>query len=216
MPATLREMGFRDDHTDRYRLNLLVDRDGIVGAPIVIERNPTYYNLIGRIEYRASFGAMFTDFRQIKAGALHRANGGFLVLETMDVLANPFSWEALKRALTARELRIENLGEQLTPVPTASLAPQPVPLDLKVVLIGTPQLYRLLFALDPEFRQLFKVKADFAPEMDRNEDHVGEYAGHLSSKIRGRTMLKVHIRAASLRESRRSRQQRPKPRLKEA
>src|SRR5581483_10449181 len=166
----LREAAVRDDHTDRYRVNHVVDHAPGTGAPIVMEPNPTYYNLIGRVEYRSSFGAMFTDFRQIKAGALHRANGGFLVLEALDVLSNPFAWDALKRALTSREVRIENLGEQLTPVPTASLAPEPVPLDVKVVLLGTPRLYQILQAVDEDFRQLFKVKADFAPDMEWSAD----------------------------------------------
>jgi hypothetical protein len=104
--------GARPPDFARYRVNVLVDNGGAAGAPVVVERNPTYYNLVGRIEYRASFGTMVTDFREIKPGALHRANGGFLVLEALDVLRHPFAWEALKRALAGGEARIESLGEE--------------------------------------------------------------------------------------------------------
>jgi len=147
---------------------------------VVIERNPTYYNLTGRVEYRPQFGAMVTDYTQIRAGALHRANGGFLVVEAADALAQPFAWEALKRALRSHEVTIENLAEQLSFVPTASLRPQPIPLDVKVVLIGTPLLHLLLHAHDEEVRELFKVNVDFAPDMDWTEDHVRSYAGYIA------------------------------------
>jgi len=184
LPATPRETAIHNDHLDRYRVNVLVDRSAESGAPIILERNPTYYNLIGRIEYQASFGMMFTDFHQVKAGALHRANGGFLVLEAADILRTPFAWDALKRALRSREVRIENLGEQLTPVPTATLAPQPIPLQVKVVLIGAPAIYRLLLALDEDFGQLFKVKADFSPDMALSDDTVHSYAAYISRTVR--------------------------------
>ncbi len=166
----------RRDDFFRYRVNVFVDNSGASGAPVVVERNPTYYNLIGRVEYRAAFGSMVTDFREIKAGALHRANGGFLVLELLDLLRHPFSWDALKRALRAGEVRIENLGEEFSAVPSATLRPEPVPLAVKVVLIGPPPLYRLLYQLDEDFRELFKVKADFAPEMDWSEENALSYA----------------------------------------
>jgi lon-related putative ATP-dependent protease len=123
---------------------------------------------------------MVTDFHQIKAGALQRASGGFLVLQVLDVLRNPFAWQALKRALLDREVRIENLAEQFSPIPTATLRPEPVPLDVKVVLIGAPILYHLLYALDEDFRELFKVKVDFAPEMEWSEEHVENYAAFIS------------------------------------
>jgi lon-related putative ATP-dependent protease len=167
---------------DRYRVNVLVD-DG-QGAPAVSEPNPTYYNLVGRVEYRASFGMMRTDFRQIRPGALHRANGGFLMLEALDVLRSPFAWDALKRALQSRQVRVENLAEQLTLVPTASLEPEPISLDVKVVLIGTPDLYTLLYQMDPQFRELFKVKVDFAPDMRWDQEGVDGYAAFISRCVR--------------------------------
>jgi predicted ATP-dependent protease len=164
------------DRFARYRVNVFVDNAQAGGAPVVLERNPTYYNLLGRVEYHAAFGSMVTDFREIKPGSLHRANGGFLVLEVADVLAHAFSWEALKRALRSREARIENLGEEFSAVPSASLRPEPIPLRLKVVLVGSPLLHRLLYQLDDDFRELFKVKADFGPEMEWGEESFAGYA----------------------------------------
>ena len=168
----------------RYSVNVLVDNSVTEGAPIVVERNPTYYNLLGRSEYRAAFGAMVTDFREIKAGALHRANGGFLVLDVLDVLRHPFAWEALKRALRSAETRIESLGEEFSAVPIATLRPEPIPLDVKVVLLGSPLLYHLLYQLDEDFRELFKVKADFSPELDWTSEHHANYAAFVSRWVR--------------------------------
>jgi lon-related putative ATP-dependent protease len=168
----------------RYQVNALVSNGGGDGAPVVVEPNPTYYNLLGRVEYRSTFGTMVTDFREIKPGALHRANGGFLVLEAMDLFRHPFAWDALKRTLRSREIRIENLGEEYSAVPTATLRPEPIPLEVKVVLIGPPALYALLFAVDEDFRELFKVKADFAPDMEWSEEHFASYARFVGRHVR--------------------------------
>jgi len=189
------EAALASDHTNRYRVNVIVDNTGLEGAPITVETNPTYYNLVGRIEYRATFGTMVTDFRQIKGGALHRANGGFLILEAADVLRNPFAWEALMRALSTGQVRIENLGEQYSALPTASLSPAPVPLRTKVVLVGTPMLYQLLYRLDEVFRELFKVKVDFSPEVEWTEQSVSAYAAFISRCI-GEKGLKHFDRGA--------------------
>ncbi len=174
----------REEHLARYSVNLFVDNDGLKGAPVIVERNPTYYNLTGRIDYRATFGAMVTDFRQVKPGALQRANGGFLVLHVLDVLGAPFAWDALKRSLICGEVTIENLGEQYTALPTERLRPEPIPLDVKVILLGPPEVYYLLYRLDPDFQQLFKVKADFAPDMDWNDEHLNSYAAFISRRVR--------------------------------
>ncbi len=174
----------RAERLARYRVNVLVDNTDASGAPVVVEKNPTFYNLLGRIDYRAQFGTMVTDFHQIRPGALHRSNGGFLVIQALEVLRSPFAWEALKRSLTTREIRIENLGEQFSAIPTATLRPQPVQLDLKVILIGSLEVYHLLYALDDEFRELFKVKVDFAPEMPWSDEHVGNYAAFISRRVR--------------------------------
>ena len=174
----------REEDLSRYRANVFVDNDELVGAPIIVERNPTYYNLIGRIDYRATFGSMVTDFRQIKSGALQKANGGFLVLQVLEVIRAPFAWDALKRALISKEVTIENLGDQYTALPTERLRPQPIPLDVKVILLGPPEAYYLLYQLDSDFQELFKVKADFAPDMDWNDEHLGNYAAFISRLVR--------------------------------
>jgi len=166
----------RQEPFARYRVNLVVDNSHLRGAPVIEESNPTYYNLLGKVEYRGEFGALVTDFTMIKCGALQQANGGFLTLQVRDVLTNPLSWEALKRALKSGEARIENIGEQLGLMPTATLRPEPIPLDVKVLLIGTPQIFQLLYVLDEDFRKLFKIKAEFDVEVERTEEATRAYA----------------------------------------
>jgi lon-related putative ATP-dependent protease len=151
----------------RYEVNLLVDRAGTRGAPVVHEVHPTHPNLVGRVEYLARLGALVTDFTLVKAGALHRANGGYLVLDAREVLQQPYAWESLKRAIRSREVRIESLGQALSLISTVSLEPEPIPLDVKVVLVGERLLYYLLCQYDPDFLELFKVQADFDEEIDR-------------------------------------------------
>lgn len=168
----------------RYKVNVLVSRDGENGAPVVIEESPTYYNLFGRIDYRSMLGVVSTDHTMIKAGAIHRANGGYLVLQASDVLSSYLIWETLKRTLRCREARIENLGEQFSAIPVATLSPQPIPLDVKVVLVGLPWVHPLLSRLDEDYPKLFRVKADFDVEMDRSPHCVGLYAGFISSRVR--------------------------------
>jgi lon-related putative ATP-dependent protease len=160
----------------RYEVNVLVDRSEAQGAPVIVESNPTYHNLIGRIEHHAFMGAVATDFTMIRPGALHRANGGYLALPVREVLINYLSWEALKRSLKDRCIRIEELGAQLSLVSTVTLEPETIPLDVKIVLIGSPLLYYLLHAYDEDFQKLFKVKADFATQMDRTPDTEQQYA----------------------------------------
>jgi len=172
----------------RYQVNLLIDNAGVTGAPVVLERNPTYYNLIGRLDYRSVRGAMVTDFRQIKAGALHRANGGFLILHAHDVVQNRFAWEGLKRALLSGEVVIENPDEQGAPAPTRP-RPEPIPIDLKVMLIGPAGLYRTLHQVDVEFPELFGVKAEFAPDMEWNEENLASYSAFLSLVAHDRGLL---------------------------
>lgn len=174
----------REEQLARYSVNVLIDNSRTDGAPVVLERNPTFYNLNGRVDFRPMMGSMVTDFRQIKPGALHHANGGFLVLHAPDVLSAPLSWDALKRALTSGEIQIENPGEQMTPIPTSRLRPEPIPLDIKVILIGPPMVYQALFNLDDDFQELFKVKADFAPDMDWSEDIIEHYAAFISRQVR--------------------------------
>lgn len=176
LPFPLPQMGRRQDPFLRYRVNLVVDNSHLRGAPVIIESNPTYYNLVGKVEYRGEFGAMVTDFTMIKSGALQQASGGFLILQVKDVLTNPLSWEALKRALKSGEARIENISEQLGIVPTATLRPEPIPLNVKVILIGTPTIFQLLYVFDEDFRKWFKIKADFEVDVERTPQSMTDYA----------------------------------------
>lgn len=173
----------------RYRVNVLVDRTGAKGAPVVYEDNPTYPNLVGRIEHVAQMGALVTDFSLIKAGALHRANGGYLLLDVRKLLMQPFAWEALKRALDAREIRIEPLGQALSLISTVSLEPEPVPLDVKVALLGDRLLYYLLHQFDPDFAKLFKVAVDFEDDMARDGDAQLAYARLIAALARREQLL---------------------------
>ncbi len=168
----------------RYQVNALVTHDATPGAPIVSEDNPTYSNLVGRVEHTAQFGALVTDFTMIKPGALHRANGGYLLLDVRKVLVQPFAWEALKRALQSREIRIESLGQMYSLVSTVSLEPEPIPLDTKVVLFGDRLFYYLLQEYDPEFDELFKVAADFEDRIERSVDTHLLYARLISTLTR--------------------------------
>jgi lon-related putative ATP-dependent protease len=172
----LRGLEAQEPLSRRYEVNLVVDHAEAVGAPVVTELNPTYNNLFGRIEQEARFGALVTDFSLIRGGSLHRANGGYLVLPVEDLLRNPFAWEGLKRALANREILIEDAASQYGFITTKSLKPQPIPLNVKVVLIGQPDLYQLLRAYDEHFSELFKVKADFDSRMARTPESIQDYA----------------------------------------
>ena len=160
----------------RYQVNVLVTNGTRTGAPIVTEDNPTYSNLVGRIEHIAQLGALVTDFTLIKPGALHRANGGYLLLDARKLLVQPFAWDGLKRALQSREIRIESLGQMVSLVNTVSLEPEPMPLDVKIILFGDRLVYYLLQQYDPEFAELFKVAADFEDRIERNADTQLLYA----------------------------------------
>jgi len=166
-----REKPFR-----KFEVNVIVDNSKVKGAPVVISFNPTYQNLFGRVEKEAQFGALVTDFTMIRGGLLHRANGGYLILPVEELLRNPFSYEGLKRALTHEHILIEEAEETLGFMTTKTLKPEPIPLDVKVVLIGDPYIYQQLYILDMEFNQLFKVKADFDTTMDRTDENTQQYA----------------------------------------
>lgn len=186
----------RGEHLGRYEVNVLVDNGELKGAPVVLERNPTFPNLLGRIEFRAVFGAMVTDFRQIKPGALHKANGGFLVAHIKDILRNPLAWETLKRVLISREIEIESMTEQFSISFAGRLRPEPIPVEVKVVLIGGRQLYQMLYQLDEDFAELFGVRADFAPDMVWSDEHVAEYAAYIARQVRENQL--IHFDAAAV------------------
>jgi lon-related putative ATP-dependent protease len=185
MPLALSE----EDLFARYEVNVVVDHTGARGAPVIVEHNPTYYNLIGRIDYTARFGGMVTDHRFIKAGAILRASGGYLVVQARDLLASPFAWDALKRALRTQQVALENLGEQYTPIPTATLKPEPIPVNLKVVIVGDRLVYQLLYLLDEDFQKLFKARADFDTVTDRTPEAERAYALFLAHQSRDRGLL---------------------------
>ncbi|MBC7905628.1 MAG: AAA family ATPase [Rhodospirillaceae bacterium] len=168
----------------RYRVNVVVNNNATCGAPVVHEDHPTQPNLIGRVEHFAHYGALITDFNLIKSGSLHKANGGYLVLDARKLLLNPYAWEDLKRALKARELRIESPGQSTGMMSTVTLEPEPIALDIKVVLIGDPELYYLLSHHDPEFAELFKVAADFDWRMDRSDDNIMGVARSIATLVR--------------------------------
>ena len=168
----------------RYRVNLLVDHAEGTGAPVVYEPNPTYGNLVGRIEHLSQLGALLTDFTLIRPGALHRAAGGYLLLDARKVLTEPYAWEGLKRALRSGEIRVDPPGRALALIDTLSLEPDPIPLAVKVALIGERQLYDLLTELDPEFPELFKVAADFDDRIVRTTETDAIYARLVAAMVR--------------------------------
>ncbi|PWB81083.1 MAG: ATP-dependent protease [Candidatus Methylomirabilota bacterium] len=177
--ALLRPAGM--DPFDRYRVNVLIEHGENGGAPVVAEPHPTCQNLLGRVEHQVHMGALYTNFLMTKGGALHRANGGFLVVEAMELLKQFFAWDQLKRTLKNGRIRIEEPGEQFRLFSTVTLEPEPIPLNVKVVLIGSPWLYYLLHAYDPEFQELFKVQAEFSDRVARTPDTILTFARLLST-----------------------------------
>lgn len=177
----------RDDAAEvdfsRYEVNAFVSNNPNDGAPVICETNPIYYNLVGKVDYENRQGNLYTDFRRITPGAMHRANGGFLLLDADELLRQFMSWDVLKRVLRYRELSIENLGEQLGYIPVSSLRPEPIPIDMKVVIVGTPYLYYLLNIYDPEFQKVFKIKAEFDSEMPRTAESEYQIAQFIAGFV---------------------------------
>ena len=167
---------------NRYAVNVVVANDPQRGAPVIRETNPTYYNLLGRIEYQGQFGAPVTDHMMVKPGSLARANGGYLIIRLRDLLANPQALDGLKRALLSQRLAIENIAEAYGLVPTSGLRPEPLPLNVKVTIVGDGHLYGLLYRQDPDFRDLFRVKADFESDYPRTSDNVRGLANVIRSE----------------------------------
>ncbi|SNB47945.1 Lon protease family protein [Geobacter sp. DSM 9736] len=175
---------------ERYEVNVFVDNREIKGAPVIFETNPTYNNLFGRIEHVMQMGGTATtNFTLIKPGALHRANGGYLIVDAREVLINPFAWDALKRCIRNGEIRIEDVLEQYRFMTVVSLKPEPIPLQAKVIMIGTPYIYYLLYYLEPDYRKFFKVKADFDSRIVRTPEIVKDYALFVATHCRGEKLL---------------------------
>lgn len=189
MLALAMQGGRKEPSFRRYQVNVIVDNGKHTGAPIVYEDLPTHTNVIGRIEQMAQFGALMTDFNLIKPGALHTANGGFLLIDSRKLFMQPIIWEEIKRALFSREIRIQGLTEALGFANTVTLQPEPIPLDIKVVLLGDPMIYYLLRQADPDFAELFKVAADFDDQVPRNDGNTALY-GQLIVDIAKREELR--------------------------
>jgi lon-related putative ATP-dependent protease len=173
----------------RYQVNVVVDNGGRHGAPVIYEDNPTHQTLVGRVEYMARFGALVTDFNLLTPGALHRANGGYLMLDAQRLLSGNFGWASLKRALGAGEIRTETLEQLLSMASAVSLQPEPIPLDIKIVLLGPPTLYYLLSAVDDDFKELFKIAADFDDRVERTPETTLLYARFISAVVRRDQLL---------------------------
>jgi predicted ATP-dependent protease len=170
------------DPFDKYSINIVVDNTDLQGAPVVIETNPTYFNLFGRVERRAQLGTLSADFALIRAGSYAKANGGFLVVNAHDVLLNSGVWETLKRAVKNKEVRIEDIAERFGLVPVAGMQPNPIPVNVKVIMIGPQMIYHELYSMDEDFRKIFKVKADFDSEMARDKQGFDNYAAFIGSR----------------------------------
>jgi len=166
----------REEPYKKYEVNVIIDNSQTKGAPVVMETNPTYHNLLGRTEKEAQFGALTTDFSMIRAGSIQKANGGYLIIPVEDLLRNPFSYDGLKRDLRDSKMFIEEPEERYGFLSVKTLKPQPIPLSAKVILIGDPYIYQLLFSLDPDFRELFKIKAEFDTTMPRTDEKIRQYA----------------------------------------
>ncbi|MBE2201602.1 MAG: AAA family ATPase [Anaerolinea sp.] len=181
----------------RYQVNVMVDHSETQGAPVIYEDKPAYLNLIGRIEHVSQMGNLFTNFTLIKPGSLHRANGGYLILDCRRLLLEPFAWEAIKQALRAKQISIESLGQLYSMISTVTLEPEPIPLDVKIILLGERLLYYLLTQYDPDFSELFKVAADFEDQMERNESSNMAYARLIGDLARKENLKHFHKTAVA-------------------
>jgi lon-related putative ATP-dependent protease len=187
--------GSKEQQLHRYTVNLLVNNKMLKGAPVIYETNPTYHNLFGKVEYQGSFGSWFTDFTFVKPGALHLANGGYLILQATELLQQPFAWTLLKRALQNGNIQIENPYEEKGMFPTGGLKPEPIPLNLKVIIIGSYYLYDLLSNVDEDFHKLFKVKIEFDTVMDKDEENSLKMARFVKNFADQEGLLPFHRRA---------------------
>ncbi len=195
-PPSLTESGLPDLLFRRYQVNVIVDNSELKGAPVIAEDNPTVTNLLGRIENEAKFGTLSTDFTLIKGGSIHKANGGFLILGARELLTSQLSYEGLKRALQSGSIAIEETGQRLGVASTKSLTPQPIPLNVKIVLAGDHQIYQALYVADPDFGLLFKVKAHFDDTIDRNDENMKTYGKFVHTLCEKENMN--HLEAAAI------------------
>jgi lon-related putative ATP-dependent protease len=190
-------VGSKEEQLHRYTVNLFVNNKNLKGAPVIYETNPTYHNLFGKVEYRGTFGSWFTDFTYIKPGVLHLANGGYLILQATELLQQPYVWTLLKRALQTKNVQIENLYEERGIFPTSGIKPEPIPLDIKIILIGPYYLYDLLSIFDEDFHKLFKVKVEFDTVMKKDEENSQKMARFVKNFAEQEGLLPFHRRAVA-------------------
>ncbi len=183
------------DHFKRYQVNVLIDNSLTKGAPVIYEPNPTYNNLFGRIDKQIIMGAQMTDHTMIKPGSLHRANGGYLMTEAFHVLTNPYVYDSLKRVIKTKEIRIEDVSELYGFISSAGIRPQPIPANLKLILIGWNEVYYLLQAYDQDFGKIFKIRADFDYEIDSTQDSIYKYSQFISKVCKEEKLLPFHRKA---------------------
>ena len=172
-----------------YRVNLFVDNSNLDGAPIVMDSNYAYHNIFGKLEYENYYGALKTDFTMLQAGLLQKANGGYIIFQAKDLLQNPICYDALKKALRVKEVAIENTADQRSSMVMVSLKPEPIPLDLKVILIGDANIYYTLFSMDEDFRKLFKIKVEWEDEVEFNEENINKLARIINNYCESEELL---------------------------
>ncbi|MFP4698338.1 MAG: Lon protease family protein [Eubacteriales bacterium] len=181
-----------DEFPKKYSVNLIVDNSSLEGAPVVYCGNPSFNNIVGRVEYENELGNLVTDFTKIKGGLLHKANGGYLILNTNDVISSPFVWEFLKKAIINEKIEFENIREKLGGVPLRTVIPEPIPLNVKVILIGNQYLYHLIYQYDQDFKEIFKVHVVLDYEMDRNDKTVSEYNYYIDKYTNEKAFLPIN------------------------
>lgn len=171
----------RNEPWKNYRVNLFIDNSQTEGAPVIMDSNYSYHNIFGKLEYENYYGALKTDFTMLKPGLMHRANGGYIIFQAKDLLSNSLCYDALKKALRIKEINIENAADQRTSMVMVSLKPEPIPLDLKVILIGNANIYHTLLAMDLDFKKLFKIKVEFEEDAPRTTENVLKLARFIHS-----------------------------------
>ncbi|MBN1682784.1 AAA family ATPase [Candidatus Bathyarchaeota archaeon] len=171
--------GLREDPTEKYKINLIIDNTDVKGAPVVMELAPSHPHLFGIIQKEARFGALLTNFLMITAGSAHKANGGFLIIPVEDLLMDPLAWDSLKKTIINKKISTEDLAQRLGYIATKTLTPEAIPFDAKVILVGSPDIYYALYQLDRDFKEIFKIKADFDTTMEKNNENVKNYASFI-------------------------------------
>ncbi|MGM0567907.1 MAG: Lon protease family protein [Elusimicrobiota bacterium] len=177
------------DILQKYKVNVLVDHCQSKGAPVINEDHPIYHNLVGKVEHQQKQGVLTTDFTMIKPGSIHKANGGYLIIQAMDLLRDFFSWDALKRIIRYGQVKIESLQQRYGLLPTATLKPEPLEVDLKIIIVGNPLIYQLLYKYDEDFKKLFKVKVDFDSTMKRTKKTLKNYGNFVAQQCSENNLL---------------------------